>query len=169
MKIYFILFLGITMIFLLVSCENGKPPYPGESVDLAIDIFLQNSSGEDLLNPNTKNSFLVNDIRVFAVENGVEKELYNPNLDCPRNFCILNYANNSKIFRLFASGNFEEGRSKQIVRWNATYIDTFIANIKSVPIGYGNHYTFCDSVWVNSDLKFPNIKFHPDRTFVLVK
>lgn len=162
MRIYIlIVFSAFNMIF--SSCEKDKPT-PGERVDVAIDILLQNSVGEDLLNSQTNNNLLNSDIKVYQIVNGTETELYNSDLDCPRNFCIIDDGKN-KVFRLFPIEKIEAQRASLLIKWNSLRSDKIIANIVSNQNG-NNSNTFCDSVWVNGILKFPNSEFAPARKFI---
>lgn len=150
----------------LFSCERDQ--CPGDRVDIAIDIIIENKKGENLFNPNTIGNLLNSDIKVFEVINGIEKEFYNSKLDCPRNYCLIDDLSSGKLFRLFPSNNFETKKANIIIRWNSNDSDNVIAKIVSKS-DKCNTDTYCDSVWVNGIIKFPNMDFSPLRKFLIIK
>ena len=146
------------------SCHKEEPG-PGEIVDIGIDFILKNQQGQDLLNNNTTNNLLNSEIKVYYLENGIEREVNNPDLDCPRNFCFVDQGNNNKIFRLFPVDKIVAKKSTIFIQWNSLQRDKIEANIVIKQNG-GNSNSYCDSVWVNGILKFPNLEFVPERKFI---
>lgn len=155
--------LSILCFFLFaVSCDKQ---YGGIVIDVDIDFLLQNPNGQDLLDSNTEQNLLNSDIKVYFTENGVEREVYNTNLDCPRNFCILDDGN-KKILRMFPLDKVTgSGKDTVRIQWNSLHSDIVVANIIRKESKQSD-VTFCDSVWVNDILKFPNKEFYPNRKFV---
>jgi hypothetical protein len=58
-------------------------------VDLGIDMVLRDTLGENLLEVSTDKKIIQDSIKIYYIENGIEKEVYIPNLDYPRNYYIL--------------------------------------------------------------------------------
>jgi hypothetical protein len=57
-----------------------------------------------------------------------------------------------------------------IVKWKSKDQDIIDGHFVREKIANGrNEALYCDSVWVNGVLKFPNIEFHPYRKFIFVK
>lgn len=71
------------LIFNLLSCEKFESP-----IYSSIQIEVRNKDGTDLLNPNTTDAYKVEGIKLFYLEGGILKEVYNENLALPWNFSI---------------------------------------------------------------------------------
>lgn len=123
----------IPFLLIVVSCDEAIGPF-NYSVDIVIRL-KDKTTGNDLLNPATPNAYDSNDIRVFALsEDGVKTELYQPNLDAPRNFSIIPYNNNGvslnlcKVFPYIGKSKKTE-ITKTIIEWQNGINDTLTCEI----------------------------------------
>lgn len=161
---YFSFFVFITSFF---SCELEGP---GDVVDLGIDMVLRDTLGENLLEVSTDKKIVQDSIKIYYIENGIEKEVYIPNLDYPRNYYIYDDNIYGKVFRVFLTNDLSlSGMRRVIVKWNSKDQDIIDGHFVREEIANGrNEAAYCDTVWVNGILKFPNEKF-TCRKFIFIK
>lgn len=161
---YFLLFLIFTSFF---SCEKWGPE---GIIDLGIDMIILNEQGENLLEISNDKKIVQDSIKIFYIENGIEKEFYESNLDFPRNFYIYDDDEYRKVFRVFLTNDLSlTGMRRVIVKWNSKDQDIIDGHVVRKEIANGRSEAFyCDTVWVNGILKFPNEEF-TCRKFIFVK
>lgn len=154
----------------VLSC-GIELPGPGDIVDIHIDMIIRDTHGENLLEVNNNNKIVQDSIKIYYIENEIEKEVYIPNLDYPRNYFIYDDNEYGKVFRVFLTNDFSlSGMRRVIVKWNSKEQDIIDEHFVREEIANGrNEAAYCDSVWVNGVLKFPNIEFHPYRKFIFIK
>lgn len=73
---------AIALLFTTYEKQIG-----GDIIDAGIDIFLENSSGENLLIGNTANSIDLNTVKLHYKVEDSATEFFNGIMDCPRNVC----------------------------------------------------------------------------------
>jgi hypothetical protein len=150
MKILLSTFLLLMGMLGLTNCgSNQDCP---TVLDLDIDLWVRDKSGNNLLDPKISTSFKKDSIRVFYLEDGQRKEFYNPNLDAPRGFFIYkNEGNGEYVFRIFSY----EGKSKVTerttiyVQWRQGIEDAFECEMTKVC-----YSVYCTKVWYNGVLKY---------------
>jgi hypothetical protein len=95
---------NIILILLISSfiLSNCKEKSKDTIVSTEMDINYKNIKGEDLLDTSVNGHFLINDIHVYNVVNGIKKEVDYPNFTYPHNFFIYkNESSNEYLLRVF--------------------------------------------------------------------
>lgn len=137
------------MIFFLglfSSCSSNDDP-SATNLDTHVDIYLKNSENENLIDtPN----FLSNNYKIYYLIDGVSTEIYNPNMDSPRNFFINNETSPISM-RLFLNYSENEEFPITYIKWNQTDIDTLKAQFDR---GIENNvdYVICKKIWLNDEI-----------------
>ena len=164
-----LIFLLITTI-LIASCSSDDNNNDDNYYNLDTDIIftIKDSNGNDLLNPNNPNAYLSETVKIYYLkENGDLEEVYNSNLDAPRNFNIItpeDSGENVYAFSLFPNTNVIENAITYI-EWNDTEKDTVRTNYR-----YGNNYTICNKVWYNNvNVWTENTEINAGRIFEIIK
>jgi hypothetical protein len=113
------IFFFIAGIASILSCNNDNI-IKGVIVDVGVNIFLKDEQGENLLNTSNYNS---DNFKIFHEIDGQKIEVYNPLMDSPKGFSIIN-ENNLKYINL--SMNMDENVAIPItyIQWNDTDTDT---------------------------------------------
>ena len=145
------LILSIAIPFLFYSC-NKSHPIPGVDLDTTVELWIRNKDGKNLLDSTTKGYYNVKDIKVFYVINGQKVEVFNPNLDAPRNFFTFKYeANGESVLRIFLyPGTTNQEITTTYLQWRGNEVDTLKGLINRP---YSN-VTKCDKVWYNGKVTF---------------
>lgn len=123
--------------------------------DTSMTILLRNSNLENLLEPTTLNSYKSESIRIYSLSDTKEKkEIYNPNLDYPRNFKIYKYESknlNENVLSFFP--NLESSNNLQttltLIEWRIDDVDTIKCDVFR-----NNNSTIVQKIWYNSVLKY---------------
>lgn len=58
-------------------------------IDIEVDVIVKNKAGQNLLDAATDNHYVADDIRLYYLKDSGAYEVYQPNLDAPRHFSIL--------------------------------------------------------------------------------
>ena len=147
------LLLIIPFLLIVSSCDETIGGY---YYDVNVVIWLKDkTTGADLLNPITPNAYNPMIIRVFALsDDGIKTELYNPNLDSPRNFSIFPYDNNGVTLNLFKLlpdiGTSKKTEiTKTIIEWKEGISDTLTTEITR-----NGGYTITTKVWYKNEVVF---------------
>jgi len=82
-------------IALLCSC-NSDDSTEQFVYDVTAEFSLKDDKGNDLLNPDNANAIDESEIKIFYVLNGEPKEVFDGNMDYPRNFFISQYSPESE-------------------------------------------------------------------------
>ncbi|NOU62083.1 hypothetical protein [Marinifilum caeruleilacunae] len=138
----YILIISIAVI--LVSCSSGDEP--SAFVDVSIELSVLDIDGNDLLNPNNDDSFKESDIKLYYVINEEKREVYDPNMQYPRNFFIFK---EGAIYRIRLLLNNDKSDDKPItyIQWNDKDSDTISAEFYRT-----NNLTRKEKVWFNDKL-----------------
>jgi hypothetical protein len=147
---------------LLISC--AKHPDSADIFDTSIDLRLENISGEDLLNPDTDNSYNQNDIQLFNLMDGVEEYHFCGNCDHQQGYFFFKRDNNF-VMRISPNFEIQKDGSDPItyIQWNETDRDTIQCHINRNDDG---SYIFCIKVWYNNILVYDN---DGERYFTIIK
>jgi hypothetical protein len=118
----------ILMISTLLACSNNSQSNDMEEqngyyLNAGIEFSIVDSDNKDLLNPENLNYLDINNIKLFYLINGEKKEIYNPNMDYPRNFLIYQHENEYRI-RIFLNHTDTEDKPMTYVQWSEKDIDT---------------------------------------------
>lgn len=73
-----------SLLLPLASCDREVPV----NIDVVTHMSVTDTNGLDLLNPVNAGSFKKEGIKLYYVENGVLKEVYNSSYTWPRNFDV---------------------------------------------------------------------------------
>jgi hypothetical protein len=161
MKYLFFCILGM-----LASCNKEKTK--NAVIDTQIDVFIENSVGENRLLSTTINNISPDSIRLQYLINGDKFTVYNSKMDCPTNICAISDIGSERI-RIFPNDIESEDYPITYINWGNGDIDT----LKCHFVRKGNETNssiVCDKVWFNDLLMFPDkavIGF--GRAFKIVK
>ena len=83
-----------TLIFimstLILGCSTDNVSTQQKiNLNNEVDLVLKNSANEDLLNPITNGNFSFENIKLYFDVNGEKQEVYDKNLDFPRNLRLV--------------------------------------------------------------------------------
>ncbi len=155
-------YLNLVLIFsitaMISSCSKSSDD--AEYIGSAIDIYIQNLDGENLLGDVYKEE----NIKLYYLNNGITEEVYDPNMASPRNFKFIEIDGNMAI-RVFANLN-DENFPITYVEWNEQDMDTIRCHYYR---SEDNSTVYIDSVWYNEVKMFPDHAFGPTEGFKIVK
>jgi hypothetical protein len=134
-------------IFTVCACNSNDDDTAQVVLDTRIDFTIKDSNGLDLLNPETPNAFLEEDIFLKYLVNGEEQNVYYGNQDSPKNLFIFEHEGTYRI-RIFPNMEASEELPITYVDWSETDRDT----IKCAYNRYGNNNIVCTKVWLNGDV-----------------
>jgi hypothetical protein len=148
--------ISLSLIFLF-ACKKPQLDSPW-IVDTAIDLWVRDSTGKNLLDSTTTHFYKESEIRIYYLENGIKQEVYTPAWGAPRHFSITeNPSNGEYFFHLFPNEGIrspdQDGRRDEntttYIQWNESKTDTLVCTITRV-----KSITVCSKVYFNSVLKF---------------
>lgn len=134
----------ILIAIMLFACSKSNEMEEQQyNLEVGVEFSVFNSQNEDLLNPENPNHLDVTAIKLFYVINGEKQEVYNPDLDSPRNFRIFKHENE---YRIGVTLNHSETSSKTVtyIQWNNSDVDTIEATIKTA-----QNSLYKDEIWLN--------------------
>lgn len=113
----------IIAIFTLFGCDKSSDMKETYNFDTGLEFLVFNSNNEDLLDPATANHYEATEIKLFYVVDGEIEEVYDQNMDNPRNFSIYKHEDE---YRIGVSFNHTETSEKPItyIQWNNNDTDT---------------------------------------------
>lgn len=118
------LFFICLITFLLISCSSDEPTVEGFSFDVGVSIKVTNSNNEDLLDPNTQNSYNKDEIKIFNKVDGKLVEVYDGFKNAPRNFIIEKEQNgNQYLITVFLNNDKDEKFPETYIQWNKDNTD----------------------------------------------
>lgn len=146
-----------------ISCEKSDDVTDQYNLDVGIEFSIQNSNNEDLLDPQTPEHINTNQIKLFYLLEGKKQEVYDSNMDNPRNFLIYKHENE---YRIGITPNFSEESSKPVtyIQWNDADIDTIEVSYERTP-----RAVIQKEIWLNGDLIWERSNNQNDPFFVLTK
>ncbi len=155
------------LLFLLIAsiqgCDNSDDKMQQFNLDTGVEFSIRNTENEDLLNPGNPNSFDVNTIKVFYVIDGKTTEVYDKDLDYPRNFRIYEHQDE---YRIAIFPNHAETEQKPItyVQWNESDRDTI-----EVAYDRSQDALLQNRIWLNGEQVWERGDNTVDPYFVLEK
>jgi hypothetical protein len=106
-----------------LSCSNDNSNAENTNLEVEVSILLKDTNGENLLGtPN----YIPTDFRIYNLVNGQTEEVYNPDMDYPRNFYI-NSDTTPIYMRVFLNHSSTEEYPITYIKWNENDIDTLRA------------------------------------------
>lgn len=112
------------LCFTFLSCSNNDEDccsgIPGDDDKFTFSIL--NEQGEDLLDPSVEGSLNTSAIKLFRLENGERKEIYNIGMDHPEGYLIYEQEGFFRIFPMLAAG--DALKTKGFIQWSTHDEDT---------------------------------------------
>lgn len=138
----------ITIIMGIFACNKEKNDDIHYNLDTDISITVISENGIDLLNSDNTDAFLEENIKIYYLVNGEMEEVYDPNMDNPRNFSINEPEVNGDKYWMELSLNIASDTTEvygiTYIKWNDIDTDTIQCDYKS-----GNGYTIITKVLFN--------------------
>ncbi|WP_417885916.1 hypothetical protein [Zunongwangia sp.] len=153
------IFLGIVGAFLAIGCSQERPGDGTFNLDVAVEVSVENSKGQDLLNPKTENALNAEDIKLYYVENGKAYEADEEMDDDgqPKKNIIVFQRGDKYRVRILQNHSSEDETPLTLIQWNQKEIDT----IKSEFLK-GDRYIIQDKIYYNNKLSWTsNDSFEP--------
>src|SRR5690606_6285794 len=131
-------------IALLCSC-NSDDSTEQFVYDVTAEFSLKDDKGNDLLNPDNANAIDESEIKIFYELNGETKEVFDGNMDYPRNFFISSYSPESEYrISVFLNHSETEELPTTYIKWSETDTDTIKCEIHRT-----NSLTKITKLWLN--------------------
>lgn len=141
---YVILLLSL----LFISCDDTTECCA--FINASVHILVTDKNGNDLLIPKTANAIDFDKIKIFYLINNIEKEVFYPNLDTPRNIILASPSEteyNNYCLILFLNTESDETITTTIIEWPDQSRDHIKAQIER-----NGGSTFCSKLWHNDIL-----------------
>lgn len=157
-----IITLIILAVFVSCSKNNDDEPQNQYSINRGVEISLKDSNGEDLLDPNNPTGYKADEIKLYYLINGEKQEVFDPNMDNPRNSLIYNH---DSEYRIGISLNDTDSETLPItyVEWNEIETDTLQAEFFKT-----ENTIQVIKTWFNGELKWDGSNGQ-DNFFTIVK
>ena len=153
----------ILAVFTLFACNKSNEM--GKQSDLYefLEFSVVNSQNEDLLDTSIANHLKASDIKLFYQIDGEIVEVYNADMQFPRNFLIFKHENEYRI-RVFL--NYTESSDKPVtyIQWNENDTDTIEVVYNRTPNSLRQN-----EIWLNGELVWELGDNTIDPYFILVK
>ena len=141
-----IFILGIALAIQFSSCSKNDDQVQSSNLVNEVQFIVKDEEGNTLI-PNKYNS---ETIKLFAEINGEFEEIFDSNLDYPRNFKIAE-KDGENILSIWPFINEEEDVSRTLIQWEEGDVDTLETSyIKT------DNATILKEVWFNGDLILSN-------------
>jgi hypothetical protein len=137
--------IAILAILILTSCSNDDKKEDSFNLFNSILINLKDVQGNNLLNTNNYSS---NNFKIYYVNDGVVSEFYQPNLDNPKAYAVINTAVNLRMG--LSLNHNDEDYPITYIKWNETDTDTI-----KVSYNKADNYKLLDKIWINDVLTEP--------------
>ena len=137
--------LMILVVTALFACNksNDVEILSAYYINTSVEFSIINSQNEDLLDSNNPNHINEENIKLFYVIDGENQEVYDSNMDYPRNFLIYKHENEYRI-RVFLNNSETSEKPITYIQWNESDIDTIEVTIKRTQIS-----ELKDEIWLN--------------------
>lgn len=148
----------MSIVSIITSCSKSSDN--AEDIGANLDIYVQNSEGKNLLGDVYKEE----NIKLYYLDAGKVKEVYDPNMATPRNVKFVDIAG-SKVLRVFTNLN-DEAYPITYIEWNKEEMDTIRCHYRR---SENNSNINIDSVWYNGVKMFPDHAFGPTEGIKIEK
>lgn len=143
---------------MIISCSKSSDD--AEYISKVLDIYGENSDGENLLG----NVYKEENIKLYYLNNGIVEEVYDTNMDTPRNFKFVDIDGKLAI-RVFANLN-DENFPITYLEWNEEDIDTIRCHYYR---SEDDFVVYLDTVWYNDVKILPESVFEEIEEFKIIK
>ncbi|HEY5750962.1 MAG TPA: hypothetical protein VIU12_33090 [Chryseolinea sp.] len=148
---------------LMASCHILDHGDCCTEIDTAVDVVVKNKDGHNLLDTATLNHYAAADIRLYYLKNGAAKEVYEPNLDAPRHFIILQ-TDGEYTLRFFGDEaiSTDKETTATLIQWRAgdnSNIDTLYTEM----VRFNHSSVTCDKVTYKNKVVY-DTSTPPDST-----
>ncbi|UII27023.1 hypothetical protein LVD15_00880 [Fulvivirga maritima] len=132
--------------------------------DLAVRISVQDTYGNDLLDPQYENSYKAEDIRTAALIEIEDDSFYGSGLYWTCNYEIFKFEDEGKYYiELIPSRSWFEKYTVTYIDWGNNDMDTLKCKIIETA-----DLRVCTQVWYNKEMKYNKFS-SSSRSFVIVK
>jgi hypothetical protein len=139
-------FMLLLLILLTLSCETDEENHQELNLNNIVEFSVRDEKGADLLNPNHPNRLKEDQIKIYYIEDGAPHEVYDPNMDYPRNFYVYKHDNEYRI-KIFLNHTANEETPTTIIEWNNMEKDTIESNFIR-----NTNALLLEKVWLNKNL-----------------
>lgn len=136
------------LAMVLLSCNSDDNNETDFVYSIGFEMIVKNGGGIDLLNQNSPNTLNTNDIKLYYLINDVSEEVYNPNLDLPRNYMIYEHSDGFYRIKIFPNYAQSEEFPTTYIEWGENDTDTIKCQFK-----YTNNSIALTKVWFNEILE----------------
>jgi hypothetical protein len=157
MKNILIFLLAVLLLGCSKSDDTSATPASGMNRDTYVYMTYRNANGADLLDSSTPGHFKETDLRLYYVRDGIVDEVYDSNMDMPRNMrlesteqgvALLVFTDEPPQAKPVA-GKIVTGGAITLLKLNNTTTDTITTAWERRP---GNFQVI--KVWYNGELKW---------------
>lgn len=146
------------------SCDNSDETVQQQfNLDAGIEFSVRDSSNVDLLNPENTNSLDTDAIKLFYLIDGKTVEVYDKDLDYPRNFRVYQHQDEYRI-AIFTNHAETEEKPVTYIQWNESDRDTLEAIYDRSQNG-----VLQSKIWLNGQQIWERGDNTVDPYYVLVK
>ena len=145
------LLLTLFLIMLFASCSKEQSASKG--VSILVNIMVENTQGQNLLDPFRPGHFKIEDIKKYDLVDGKEKLFYMANWNDPWGFRLVG---EGEMTHLSLAPNIERTESNPTttyIDWGNGDKDTLVCKMRTDSEGY---YYFTEEVWFNGERVFPD-------------
>ena len=142
------LLLGILGAFLAIGCSHERPGADTFNLDVAFEITLQNEVGENLLDPRTEGAINPDEVKLYYVEGGKAREVYDETSDLPKSFMVFQTGDTYRM-RIIQNPSKTEDRPLTLIQWNEKDVDTIQSEYLK-----GDRYIIQDKIYYNGELSW---------------
>ena len=156
MKNYLLLLL--LLLFAATSCDDDDNLTTGAYISNEINIIIENSQGQNLLDTSVVDYFDFSSIKLYYLTDGVKEEVYDANMSLPRNL-DLGDLDGEALLRIFTDTNISDfeteedgvkyGESIAYLELSETVVDTIKTEWKFTGSLFTN-----TKIWYNGELKW---------------
>ncbi|SRX55997.1 hypothetical protein [Aequorivita sp. CIP111184] len=155
----------LILLTILTSCSKNNDDEPQQQanvIDVNVELSLKSTNGEDLLDPNNPNGYKAEDIKLYYLINGEKQEVFDANMDYPRNFFIFKHESEYRI-RIFQNLAETEALPITYVEWNNQDTDTLQAEYHRA-----DRLIQVIKTWFNGELKW-DVVSNKENFFTIIK
>ena len=158
--------LSVLFLIIIALATGCKKQEMGYNVDTAIDVWVMNEEGVNLIS-NTIDPSLA---KTFHLINGEFVEYHEPNLDAPRGLLFLDgegeNKDKGKYVSLFPSHEFVDNKSTTVIDWGVESLsnDTIVAQFVTSPTSIVS-----TQVWLNGEKVWDVKENEGSRSITIIK